>query len=287
MDSPKLKNLLLGKPLAEEIKQQVIEKVDYFKRLGIEPQIAVVIADDNPAVIKYQIANRKSAEALGISYHLISLDSDCDQNKLNHTLDDLAVNPTIHGILLSLPIYKHLCPERALNRIPSEKDIDGITYENLGYIASDQEELAILTTTPMACVKLAESVCDLKGKKVALMGTGKTVGWPLAQLLKNRGATVMACNEFTENSETVTRLADVIVCCAGYPKLLKANHVSENQIVIDAGINVVEGKLVGDADTLNIANSVNKITPVPGGVGPVTSHLLYANLMRAIELQRF
>jgi len=278
--------LLRGGELAKAIKADVAARVQHLTGLGLQPKLAVVAATDDPAALKYEESKRRNSEKLGIAYEVAALDPKIGADALHERIDAFAADPGVHGILLSLPLPDHLDTEAALDRIPLVKDVDGITAANLGRLASGIEAAAMLTATPYACIRLIETQRSLESAKVTLVGRGRTIGRALAPMLVNRNATVTVCHTRTRDLPAEVSAADIVIAAAGRPELITADMVRPGQMVIDAAINVLDNGIVGDAQTEEIAARGVQITPVPGGVGPVTSAQIFENLLRAIDLQQ-
>ncbi|MEN8216586.1 MAG: bifunctional 5,10-methylenetetrahydrofolate dehydrogenase/5,10-methenyltetrahydrofolate cyclohydrolase [Pseudomonadota bacterium] len=276
---------LKGAPLAKQIKASVSVRTERWKTCGVHPKMAVVAATDDPAVEQYQRINSQNAEKLGIDMRLINLGVECTQEELESRLEELSNDRDINGILLSLPLAPHLHTELALARIPAQKDVDGMTVTNLGHVLAGREDQAIVAATPKACLALAESTVSLMGKRVVVVGAGRTVGKVLIPLLINREATVTVCHARTEHLADIVKEHEIVFVAVGKARLIGPKHLRDGQLVIDAGINISEQGVVGDVDTNAVLDMVSKITPVPGGVGPLTSSLVFHNLMQAMVLQ--
>jgi methylenetetrahydrofolate dehydrogenase (NADP+)/methenyltetrahydrofolate cyclohydrolase len=277
---------LRGASLATAIKAEVAAGVARWKERGVAPRMAVVLASSDPAAEQYERQKARNAEKLGIALDVVSLGTQCAQAELERRVEALCADEKVHGVLLSLPLAKGLDPEPVLSLIHPHKDVDGLTPANLGLLLAAREEEAIAPTTPLACVLLAESVRPLAGARVALVGRGRTVGKGLLPLLVNRNATVTVCHSKTRDLAAVVREAEVVFVAVGRPGLVGAEHLRAGQIVVDAGINPTESGVLGDVRTDEVVDLVERITPVPGGVGPVTSSLVFRNLLRALELQQ-
>src|SRR5262245_61522580 len=245
--------LLKGAPLAKAVKEQVADAV---RRLSAPPRLAVVLASDDPGAVSYAQSKQKAAASLGINVELTDLGPGADQDLLERTITDLGRDDSIHGILLELPLAKGLDSDRALEAILPHKDVDGLTARNLGLALANREAEAILSATAQACVELAETQGPLAGKRVGLVGRGRTVGKPLLPLLINRHATVTVCHTRTPDLAAVLRSCDLVMVAAGRAGLIKGEHLAEGQIVIDAGINVVGDKLVGDVEEASVLGKV-------------------------------
>lgn len=278
--------LLKGAPLAKVVKEQVAAEVRRLSDAGLSPRLAVVLASDDPGAASYAQSKQKAASSLGINVELIDLGADVSQATLEQHLHDVGADDAIHGILLELPLAKGLDSDRALEAIPPLKDVDGLTARNLGLVLANREPEAIQSATAQACVELAESLGSLSGKRVGLVGRGRTVGKPLLPLLINRHATVTVCHTKTPDLTAALRDSDIVVVAAGKARLIRGEHLQEGQVVIDAGINVVGDKLIGDVDEATALGKVKALTPVPGGVGPLTTAIIFRNLVRAMRLQR-
>ena len=278
-------NLLKGSTLAEGIKAEVKAQINDFKTRGIEPRLAALLASDQPAVLAYAGAQQKMAEGLGLSLDLMNLDGAVSQSDLENKLTQLSEDKNIHGIILHSPLRPGLDINEAIKCIDPKKDVDGLTAVNLGLTLSGSEAEAILSATPQACLKLIESVTDISGKYVTLVGRGRTVGRPLVPLLLNRHATLTVVHRQTANLAALTRSADILIVAIGSPKFITADYLGEDQIVIDAGINAVGNGLAGDVDFEAALTKAAAVTPVPGGVGTLTTAFIFKNLMKAIELQ--
>jgi methylenetetrahydrofolate dehydrogenase (NADP+)/methenyltetrahydrofolate cyclohydrolase len=278
--------LIDGIAPAKQVKQSIAQAVAALRDTGVIPTLAVVLATTDASVRRYANAKLKNAEALGISLRLLDLGEAVSQDALSSTLTELSADPSVHGILLESPLAPGLSFDRALDCITPWKDVDGLTPANLGHVAGGNEAQAILPATPQACIELAEQFGPLSGKNVAVVGRGRTVGRPLLGMLLNRHATVTVCHTRTRDLAAALAPADVVFTATGRAKLITGEHVRPEQVVIDAGINVVDGQLMGDVDAESVkARGITALTPVPGGVGPLTSAIVFRNLLRAIALQ--
>jgi methylenetetrahydrofolate dehydrogenase (NADP+)/methenyltetrahydrofolate cyclohydrolase len=279
--------LIQGAPLAKRIRADVAERAARLRDEGIEPRLAAVLATSDTGAISYAQSKAKTAASLGIRLDVIDLGSSISQAELEDSLRKLGAAAAVHGILLESPLAKGLDFQRALDCIPTTKDVDGLTPTNLGRITAGNETRAIAAATPLACIELAESLGPLAGKRVAVVGRGRTVGRPLIGLLLNRDATPTVCHTKTPALDEVLASCDLVIVAIGRPRAITAHHLREGHVVIDAGINIEGDKVVGDVDADAVASrGVAAITPVPGGVGPVTTAIVFRNLLRAIDLQR-
>ncbi|WP_424952287.1 bifunctional 5,10-methylenetetrahydrofolate dehydrogenase/5,10-methenyltetrahydrofolate cyclohydrolase [Deinococcus sp.] len=278
-DGPRL---LLGKPLADvvtrEVRQGILER-------GLSPRMVAVVASDDPATAVYVQSKARQAARLGVTFDIRELGAGVSQAGLHAELERLSADDSVHGIMLELPLAPGLDADRATLHMNPSKDIEGLTPANLALVAAGREAEALLPPTPRSIRFLLREVLELQGARVAIIGPGRTVGRPLTWMLNNRGATVTLLNQFTRDLAAVLAPQDAVVVAVGRAGLLRAEHLRVGQVVIDAGINVTETGVVGDAAP-GVASLVSAITPVPGGVGPLTGALMFQNLLRAMRLQR-
>ncbi|MBZ9713688.1 bifunctional 5,10-methylenetetrahydrofolate dehydrogenase/5,10-methenyltetrahydrofolate cyclohydrolase [Deinococcus multiflagellatus] len=275
-------HLLAGKALADGVTAGVRAALQAW---NFRPHLVSVLASGDPASRVYVDSKARRAERLGVHLSVRDLGPEPAQAALHDTLDELSADPQVQGIMLELPLAPGLDADAALLRLTARKDIEGLSPANLALIAAGRESEALLPPTPRSVRFLLRSALgdDLRGRRVAVIGPGRTVGRPLTFMLNNRGVTVTLCNEHTRDLGTVLAPQDAVVVAVGRAGLLRAEHVQPHHVVIDAGINVQPGGVVGDAQA-NLP--VQAQTPVPGGVGPLTSALMYQNLVRAVKLQR-
>jgi methylenetetrahydrofolate dehydrogenase (NADP+) / methenyltetrahydrofolate cyclohydrolase len=244
---------------------------------------AIVLVGDNPASKIYVAAKMKRAEEIGIKAELIHLISDVSQEDLLGEIETLNSDDTIHGIIVQLPLPSHIDKHILQQTIDPTKDVDGFNAINVGFLHSEIEE-CFVPCTPQGCMALIKTMCpDLTGKIAVVIGRSGIVGRPMAALLLQEDATVTICHSRTKNLETLTSQADIVVSAMGKPLFLKKYHFKKDAIVIDVGITRLEdGRTVGDIDFDDIKNSdIAAITPVPGGVGPMTIAYLLSNVVKA------
>lgn len=280
--------VLLGKPIADQVMRAVRADLQNWAALDqpLQPRLVSVLASDDEASQVYVNSKEARARRLGVQFQVVNLGAQATQEKLEQTLRDLSADPDVHGIVLELPLAKGLDADAALLHIAHRKDVEGLTPANLALIAAGREPEALLPPTPRSVRFLLRQELgdDLRGVRIAVIGPGRTVGRPLLFMLNNKGATVTLCNEHTRDLAGVLAQQDAVVVAVGKAGLLRPEHVQPHHVVVDAGINVQEsGDMVGDAMP-DLA--VRAQTPVPGGVGPLTSALMYQNLVRAVKLQR-
>ena len=271
-----------GKALAASMRGDLKQKVaDFEAQTGKKIGLAVILVGENPASQVYVRNKIKACEETGIVSHAFYLPATTTQEELDALVVSLAENQDVHGILVQLPLPKGLNEEKTLKLIPTEKDVDGFCAENMGKLAMGQETL--VACTPHGVMKMLESKnIPLSGKKAVVVGRSNIVGKPMAMLLTNANATVTLCHSRTENLAEVCREADILVAAIGRPKFITADMVKEGAVVIDVGMDRDEnGKLCGDVDYEGVKEKTSYITPVPGGVGPMTITMLLYNAYTA------
>lgn len=266
--------LIDGKALAANIRNKLKEEIATAKK---KPGLAVVIVGTDAASQIYVRNKIKACNEVGIRSFCYELPVDIAQNELESLLEKLAVDSEVDGILLQLPLPKSLNAESAMSKIPPEKDVDGFSKENLGKLVLNEANFA--ACTPSGVMKLLENEgVSLKGKHAVVLGRSDTVGKPMALLLLNADATITICHSKTENLSDICKLADILIVAVGKANFVTKNMVKQGAIVIDIGINRDEnGKLCGDVDFESVKDVVSMITPVPGGVGPMTIATLLCN----------
>ena len=278
-------NILDGKKCSQEILDKIKEKVDNLKNSNKRvPGLAVIIVGNNPASKIYVNSKVKACEKVGFYSKAIFLDENISQAELLENIQALNNDKNIDGILVQLPLPKHLNENEICNAIDTSKDVDGFKAENLGKVMLGKED-GMVPCTPQGIMYLLDSIKDINlyGMNGVVIGRSNIVGKPISSLLINRGVTTTVCNSRTKNIEDILRNADIIIAALGKPKFLKENMVKEGAIIIDVGINRVDGKLCGDVDFENVSKLASFITPVPGGVGPMTIAMLLNNTLRAYD----
>ncbi|MBI0446258.1 bifunctional 5,10-methylenetetrahydrofolate dehydrogenase/5,10-methenyltetrahydrofolate cyclohydrolase [Deinococcus sp. DB0503] len=278
---------LPGKPLADDVTRGVRAALKEWAGAepGFRPHLVSVLASEDEASRVYVHSKARQAERLGVRFTVHDLGAKTTQDRLETALQELSRQTDVHGVVLELPLAPGLDADAALRHIAPCKDVEGLTPANLALIAAGREAEALLPPTPRSVRFLLREVLgdDLRGRRVAVIGPGRTVGRPLTFMLNNRGVTVTLCNEYTRDLRDVLAPQDAVVVAVGHAGLLRPEQVQPHHVVIDAGINVTPGGVVGDAVP---DLPVRAQTPVPGGVGPLTSALMYQNLVRAVKLQR-
>jgi methylenetetrahydrofolate dehydrogenase (NADP+)/methenyltetrahydrofolate cyclohydrolase len=271
-----------GKKIAQEVRNEVKKEVEELKKKGIAPGLAVVLVGENPASLVYVRQKEKACEEVGIVSYKYTLPEDTTEEKLLSVVDELNNEERIHGILVQLPLPEHLDEKRVIEEISPQKDVDGFHPLNMGRLFVG--EPSFVPCTPRGVIELIErSGFEIKGKKAVIVGRSNIVGKPVAVLLLMRHATITVCHTRTKDLAAETREADILVVAAGRPRMITGDMVKEGVIVIDVGINRVDGKLVGDVDFDSVSPKAGAITPVPGGVGPMTVAMLMKNTLEAAK----
>ncbi|GMB89798.1 Bifunctional 5,10-methylene-tetrahydrofolate dehydrogenase [Helicobacter ailurogastricus] len=248
------------------------------------PKLVVILVGTDNASVLYVNMKAKACARVGIDCVLQTLSAQTSQKELLNLLDAHNRDPSVHGILVQLPLPKHIDTRRVIEAIDPRKDVDGFHPLNVGRVYSNSLYTGFLPATAMGVMQLLEHYnIEVKGKDVAIVGASNIIGKPLASLMLNAGATISLCHILTKDISLYTKKADIVCVGVGQPKLLKADMVKEGAVVVDIGINKVEGKIVGDADFEGLKDKVNFITPVPRGVGPMTIACLLQNTLHAAK----
>jgi methylenetetrahydrofolate dehydrogenase (NADP+) / methenyltetrahydrofolate cyclohydrolase len=274
-----------GRIVAEEVKRQVAENVQKLEKRGTQPLLATIQVGDDPASASYLKAKHKAADEVGIRSESHHLPANISQDKLEALLGQLNTNPNVNGILVQLPLPRDLSEDKIIERIIPYKDVDGLHPINSGKLAAGQEEL--VPCTPKGVIKLLDHYkVSVAGSRAVIINRSNLVGRPLANLLLNRDATVTICHSKTPNLPGLTRTADILVSAVGKEIFqIRADYVKPNSAVVDIGLTRVDGKLRGDVDFDKVSRVAGYITPVPGGVGPMTVACLLENTVLAASIQ--
>lgn len=273
--------LIDGKKLAGEIRADLKTKCDELKQKGINPKFAVIMVGNNKASQIYVRNKSRAAEQVGVEFEEYLLDENIKQEELIKQIKELNEDKTIYGILLQSPIPEHLDINEAFRTIAPEKDVDGFNPVNVGKLCLNQD--TFVSCTPYGIMKMLEAYnIDLTGKNVVVLGRSNIVGKPLIQCCLNKNATVTVCHSKTKDIKKYTKDADVIMVAIGKSKFLTEDMIKDDAVVIDVGINRNDdGKITGDVDFENVSKKASYITPVPGGVGPMTIAMLMNNVIKA------
>ena len=276
--------ILDGKALSQKITQQIKEETQELKeRYGIIPGLAVILVGDDPASHTYVKMKENACEKVGFYSIVHKMPASISQEEIEETIRMMNKNPNIDGILVQLPLPKHIDTTRILELIDPAKDVDGFHPYNFGRLMEGLDTFA--PCTPLGVMEmLAAYDIDPKGMDVCVVGASNIVGKPMAALLLNANATVDICHIYTKDLQSHTKKADMVVVGVGKPHLITADMVKEGAVVVDIGINKLpDGKLVGDVDFENVSKKASYITPVPGGVGPMTIAMLLKNTLKAAK----
>ena len=275
--------IINGKELAKQIRSDLKKEVDALREDGIIPKLAVIMVGNDKASDVYVRNKSKACNEVGIEFEEFLKDENTTQEELIELIDELNKREDIDGILLQSPIPKQLDIRQAFNRIDEKKDVDGFNPINVGKLAIGED--CFISCTPYGVIKMLEAYnIEIEGKRAVVIGRSNIVGKPLAQCLLNKNATVTICHSKTRELESIVKEADIVVAALGRPKFVTANMIKDGAAVIDVGINRTDdGKLVGDVDFENIENKASYITPVPGGVGPMTIAMLMNNVVKAAK----
>jgi methylenetetrahydrofolate dehydrogenase (NADP+)/methenyltetrahydrofolate cyclohydrolase len=278
--------ILDGKKLSEKIKNEVKIEAETLKKEGITPGLAVILVGEDPASQVYVKMKAKSCKDSGIYSVVHEFPETISQEELLDTIERINKNPNIHGLLIQLPLPKHIDPTIVLEAVAPEKDVDGFHPYNVGRLVAGLDSFA--PCTPLGVMEMfKEYNIDVKGLDACVVGASNIVGKPMQALLLNEFATVDICHIHTKDLAAHTKRADIVIVGVGKPNLITADMVKEGAIVVDIGINRLDnGKLVGDADFENVSKKVSFITPVPGGVGPMTIAMLLKNTIKAAKASK-
>lgn len=288
--------LIEGAPIAEAVYRECLTSFEELKAAGHLPGLAVVLVGDDPASRAYVGSKERKCQELGMHSVKIEKSADTTQEELHQVIDELNADDAIHGILVQLPLPKHLNEDEVILRIDPTKDVDGLHPINLGKLAMD-DPTGFAPCTPSGCQRmLIESGIETSGQNVVIVGRSLLVGKSLALLMMGKGkggnATVTVAHSRTRDLPAVTSQADILVAAIGIPKFVGPGHVKEGAVVIDVGINRIDdptakkgSRLVGDVDFDAVAGKCTAITPVPGGVGKMTIAMLMANTIRACRMK--
>ena len=287
-------SIIDGKAKAAELSEEISAKTsELLERTGVKPGLAVVIVGEDPASQVYVRNKKRTAEACGFHSVQHTLAEDSSQDAVLSLIDDLNNDPAIHGILVQLPLPSHLDELTITQSIVPEKDVDGFHFKNIGMLTAGHLDGALVPCTPAGCMLMIEDHLgkDLSGLNAVIIGRSNIVGKPMASLLLKANATVTICHSRTKDLPDVARNADILVAAVGRPKMVGGDWVKPGAVVIDVGINRIQvevdgetkNKLVGDVDFEAALGTAGAITPVPGGVGPMTIVMLMANTLQSAE----
>lgn len=275
--------IINGKEIAAQIRLELKDRVAVLASQGRTPGLAVVLVGDNPASAVYVRQKKKACQEIGIYSEEHKLPASITQDELLALVDKLNQDPNIHGILVQLPLPEGLDEDEVINRIDPKKDVDGFHPINVGRMSIGLD--AFVPCTPAGVLELVKRTgISIAGKKVVVLGRSNIVGKPAAMLFLQENATVTICHSRTADVQAECRAADILIAAVGRPKLVKRDWVKPGAVVIDVGINRVDGKIVGDVDFDEVIDVAGAITPVPGGVGPMTIAMLMKNTVGVVDV---
>lgn len=271
------------KEISEKLKEDIKQFINERRNKGlIVPKISSILVGNDGGSIYYLNSQEKIATSLGVLFDKVILEENITEDELIDIINKLNCDESVQGIMIQLPLPKHINEEKVVNTILSTKDIDCLTYENIGRLYSGNSEF--LPCTPNAIMTvLKESNIDLSGKEVVVVGRSNIVGKPALQLLLNENATVTICHSRTRDLKSVCKRADILVVAIGKPKFITADYIKDDAIVLDVGTSSFNGKITGDVDLEDVLDNVSMITKVPGGIGSITTTLLIKNVCEAIK----
>ena len=277
--------ILNGKEVARKTKENLKSEVEKLNKMGIYPKLAVIMVGNDSASQIYVKNKSKACDEIGVEFEEYLLQENTSQAELINLIEGLNNKKEINGILLQSPIPRSLDINEAFRTILPEKDVDGFHPINVGKLSLGQD--TFISCTPAGIIKILEEYnIDIEGQNAVVIGRSNIVGKPMSQCLLNKNATVTICHSKTRDLPNITRNADILVAAIGKPGFVTEDMVKEGAVVIDVGINrMPDGKLKGDVDFENVSKKVNYITPVPGGVGPMTIAMLMFNLIKAAKEQ--
>jgi len=280
-----MSELIDGKELSKKIRKKLKKEVLELKEKGVNPKLAVIMVGNDPGSTVYVRNKSKACEKVGIEFEEFLFGEDTTEEKLLEVINKLNKDNTINGILLQSPVPNHIDINKAFRTIYPDKDVDGFNPINVGNLTIGED--AFISCTPYGIVKMFEEYnIELEGKNAVILGRSNIVEKPMIQCMLNKNSTVTVCHSKTRNIKEITRNADVLISAIGRPKFVTEDMVKEGAVVIDVGINRLDdGSIVGDVDFENVKEKTSYITPVPGGVGPMTIAMLLNNVVKATKIQ--
>ena len=275
--------ILDGKELSKKIRKELKAEVEELKLKGINPKLAVILVGDDSASQVYVKNKSKACEKTGIDFEEYIFDANITEQELLDTIEKLNNDDSVHGILVQSPVPKHIDANKAFGTISPEKDVDGFHPINVGNLSIGKD--CFISCTPYGIVKILEEYnIETEGKEAVILGRSNIVGKPMIQCMLNKNATVTVCHSRTKNIEEITRRADILIAAIGKAKFVKEDMIKDGAVIIDVGINRLEdGTIVGDVDFEKAKEKASYITPVPGGVGPMTIAMLLNNVVKAAK----
>lgn len=275
--------LAISKIFDDEMRAAVLA----LREGGVRPRLCELLATNTQSAVSYSNTKRKKAETLGVEYEAVRFAPDVRMEQLLARISEWNSDELIHGLLVGMPTYANIEAEKLISAINPHKDVDGLGPFNSYAVYSNQEHLGIVPATAIAAVHILETITVIRGKRVVVVGRGRTVGRPVAAMLVNRSATVTVCHSGTAlaDLERIIRQSDIIVAATGSAEVLQSEWFQPGQIVIDCGISFRDGKTVGDVNAEEVSSIGSSVTPVPRGVGAVTNSIIFGNVIKAVNLR--
>lgn len=275
--------VISGQQLAKELRETMKEEVNLLNQSGITPHLTVILIGDDPASLSYVNGKKKASAEVGISSEIIKLDETIQEDELLQKISELNNDPNVHGILVQLPVPKHIDEQKVIEAIDPKKDVDGFHPINIGRMMTGQD--TFLPCTPFGIMKMLQSKnINIRGKHAVIIGRSNIVGKPMGQLLLNEDATVTYCHSHTQDLKKHTLSADILIVAVGKEHFIDGSYIKDGAVVIDVGVNrTKDGKLTGDVDFEDAKKKASYITPVPRGVGPMTITMLLENTIKAAK----
>ena len=274
--------ILDGKKVATALESLLQKRLENLKNYNYMPKLAIILTGDNPSSAMYAAFMQKVAKKYGIQSELLKRDNQVTEIELENLISRLNDDTTVTGILMMMPLPNHICTQKIIDLIDPDKDIDGLTTVNAGRLFSGRD--GFFGCTPRAVMEILESYdIPVEGKRVVILGRSNVIGKPVSMMLLNKNATVTICHSRSRNLKEITQEADIIVVAVGHPCSLSGDMIIKGAIVIDVGINRIDGKTVGDADYESVLPIAGAVTPVPGGVGAVTTTMVIESVIKAGE----
>jgi methylenetetrahydrofolate dehydrogenase (NADP+)/methenyltetrahydrofolate cyclohydrolase len=272
--------LLDGTALSNKIKDRLkLQVEELVSEKLVKPHLAVILVGDDPASETYVKFKERAAKKVGMESTIIRLKSDLTEEELISEIEKLNKNKNVHGILLQLPIPNHINSEKVINLIDPKKDVDGFSDENVAKLSKNQD--ALVPCTPLGITRLLDEYnIKTEGEHCVIIGRSQIVGKPMAQLMLQKNSTVTICHSRTKNLKEITKQADILIAAVGKAQMVDKSFVKDNAVVIDVGVSRVDGKLYGDVKFDEVKNIASYITPMPGGVGPMTIACLLENTLK-------
>ena len=279
-----MSTIIDGKAIATKMRKALTQQISEILAQNISPKLDVILVGDDEASVSYLRSKKNACQKAGISFQEHLLSKETSMAELKHLIETLNHDPLVHGIMLELPLPRTLNAKEVVTWILPEKDVDGVSPVSMGYLLSGQDWL--FPATPQSVLEIIHQCgVDLTSPHIVMVGYGATVGKPLVPLLLRELPTLTVCRSKTKDLKSITLQADILIAATGRPDLIRGDMIKPGAVVIDAGINEVEGHLVGDVNFNEAMEVASQVTPVPGGVGSLTTAILMGNVLKAMKLQ--